>query len=61
VAASRRGRAIANTVLMEVHEVREYRNSLVHDRDVPAPPVAHSDARRRLNIYLGGKLPEQWA
>lgn len=60
VAASRLGRAVADTVRVEVHEVREYRNSLVHDRDDPAPPVALSDARRRLNMYLGGKLPEKW-
>jgi hypothetical protein len=58
VAASRRGRAIADSVRLEVHQVREYRNSLVHDRDDPAPPVTLSNARRSLNNYLGGKLPE---
>jgi hypothetical protein len=60
VAASRRGRAVAAAVRVEVHEVREYRNSLLHDRDELAPPVALSDARRRLNSYLGAGLPEQW-
>ena len=61
VAASRRGRAVADSVRVDVHEVREYRNSLVHDRDDPTPPVVLSEARRRLNNYLGGKLPERWA
>ena len=42
-----------------VHEVREYRNSLVHERTDPAPPVALVEARSRLNTFLG-KLPEQW-
>jgi hypothetical protein len=61
VFASRRRQALADAVRVAVHEVREYRNSLVHDRDDPAPPVAISEARRCLNVYLGGKLPEQWA
>ena len=39
VAASRRGRAVASKVLAEVHQVRDYRNSLVHDRDDPVSPV----------------------
>ena len=60
VAASRHGRALADAARREVHEVRKYRNSLVHDRDVPASRVALSEARRRLNIYLGVKLPEHW-
>lgn len=60
VAASRKGRALADAERLGVHEVREYRNSLVHDRDDPAPPVALSEARRRLNTYLGAKLPERW-
>ena len=60
VAASRRGRAVADSVRVAVHEVREYRNSLVHDRDDPASPVALSEARRHLNSYLGAKLPERW-
>ncbi len=33
LAASRRGRALADSARLEVHEVREYRDSLVHDRD----------------------------
>jgi hypothetical protein len=60
VAASRRGRALADAARMAVHEVRHYRNSLVHDRDDPAPAVPLLEARRRLNMYLGAKLPERW-
>lgn len=55
----RRGRAVADAVRDAVHEVREYRNSLVHERDDPAPRVPISEARRRLNTFLG-KLPETW-
>lgn len=42
-----------------VHEVREYRNSLVHERDDMAPVVEIEDARRRLSTYLS-KLPDHW-
>jgi hypothetical protein len=59
LAAVRRGRAVADSVRDAVHEVREYRNSLVHERTDPAPPVDLVEARRRLNTFLA-KLPEQW-
>ena len=59
VAGVRRGRAIDTPVRDKVHEVREYRNSLVHERTDPAPAVILTEARRRLNNFLG-KLPEQW-
>ena len=59
LAGVRRGRAIADEVRAAVHEVREYRNSLVHERTDPAPPVGLVEARSRLNTFLG-KLPEQW-
>jgi hypothetical protein len=42
-----------------VHEVREYRNSLVHERDNMPPAVAIEEARRRLSTYLS-KLPDKW-
>ena len=42
-----------------VHEVREYRNSLVHERDDLAPAVGIDEARRRLSTYLS-KLPDRW-
>jgi hypothetical protein len=59
LAGVRRGRAIADDVRVAVHEVREYRNSLVHERNDLAPPVNLVEARSRLNTFLG-KLPEQW-
>ena len=42
-----------------VHEVREYRNSLVHAREDMAPAIGLDEARRRLSTYLS-KLPDQW-
>ena len=59
VAAVRRGRAIAEAVRVQVHGVREYRNSLVHERDAPVLPVSLVEARRRLNTFLG-KFPKHW-
>jgi hypothetical protein len=59
LAGVRRGRAIAEAVGDAVHEVREYRNSLVHERTDPATPVGLVETRRRLNTFLG-KLPEHW-
>ena len=44
LAAVRRGRAIADAVREGVHEVREFRNSLVHELTDPAPPVALVEA-----------------
>jgi hypothetical protein len=60
-AGIKQGRAISEDARDDVHEVREYRNFLVHERDDPGPPtaVAIDAARRRLNIYLQ-KLPERW-
>jgi hypothetical protein len=60
-AGVRQGRAISEDIRDDVHEVREYRNSLVHERDDQDPPaaVAIDVARRRLNTYLQ-KLPERW-
>jgi hypothetical protein len=60
-AGVRQGRAISEDVRDDVHEVREYRNVLVHERDdqEPPPAIAIDVARRRLNIYLQ-KLPERW-
>ena len=60
-AGVRQGRAISEDVRDDVHEVREYRNFLVHERDDQEPPaaIAIDVARRFLNIYLQ-KLPERW-
>ena len=53
------GRKVDAGVRDRVHEVREYRNSLVHERDDTAPTVRTDEARRRLSTYLA-KLPDQW-
>lgn len=58
-AGVKQGRAISEETRDEVHAVREYRNSLVHERDDPAPPVPIREARRHLNTFLG-KLPSRW-
>lgn len=50
---------ISEDVRDEVHEVRAYRNALVHERDDPAPAVSIQEARRRLNTFLH-RLPERW-
>jgi hypothetical protein len=60
IGAASTGRAFSMARREQVHEVRRYRNSLVHERDDPTPPVAISEATRRLNSFLGAKLPEQW-
>jgi hypothetical protein len=50
----KKGRAISSDVREDAHEVREYRNFLVHERDDPTPPaaVAIEAARKRLNTLL---------
>jgi hypothetical protein len=60
-AGVRQGRAISEDVREDVHQVREYRNDLVHERDDldPADVVAIDVARRRLNTLLGC-LPDRW-
>ncbi|WP_148594499.1 hypothetical protein [Aquisphaera giovannonii] len=60
-AGVRRGRAISTDVRDDVHEVREYRNFLVHERDDQATPAAVTieEARKRLNTLLHC-LPDQW-
>ena len=57
----KQGRAISADVRDDVHEVREYRNHLVHERDDRAPPaaVAIGEARKRLNTSLHC-LPIPW-
>jgi hypothetical protein len=50
---------IPTDVVDEAQRVREYRNSLVHDRDEPIDPVSISNARRRLLIYVA-RLPNRW-
>ena len=57
----KRGRAISVDVRDEVHEVRKYRNYLVHERDELDPPdeVRINVARTRLNTLLHC-LPVKW-
>jgi hypothetical protein len=60
-AGVKQGRAISADVRDDVHETREYRNFLVHERDDEAPPatVAIEAARKRLNTLLHC-LPIKW-
>lgn len=53
------GRRVDDGARDLVHEAREYRNSLVHERDGLTPAVEIEEARRRLSTYLS-KLPDQW-
>lgn len=43
--------------LSDVHEVRAFRNEIIHG--TPAPVVALADAKRRLCRFLGW-MPESW-
>jgi hypothetical protein len=60
-AGVKQGRAISEDVRDEVHEVREYRNFLVHERDDQEPPVpiTIAEVRKRLNTLLHC-LPLLW-
>jgi hypothetical protein len=60
-AGVKQGRAISADVRDDVHEVREYRNFLVHERDDQSPPatITIEVARKRLNTLLHC-LPIQW-
>jgi hypothetical protein len=60
-AGVKRDRAISEDVRDDVHEVREYRNYLVHERDDQDPPdeVVIDVARTRLNTLLHC-LPINW-
>jgi hypothetical protein len=53
------GRQVDASITPLVHQVREYRNFLVHERDNAATPVPISEARTRLSTHLA-KLPDQW-
>jgi hypothetical protein len=53
------GRQVDAAITPLVHEVRDYRNFLVHERDHPAPRVPIGEARRRLSTHLA-KLPPEW-
>jgi hypothetical protein len=52
-------RHIPHDRLADVHAVREYRNSLVHEREEPTDPVSIAQARNHLNRFFSF-LPLQW-
>jgi hypothetical protein len=60
-AGVRQGRAVSEDVRDEVHEVRDYRNYLVHERDDEErqDQVPIDLARKRLNTFLHS-LPSEW-
>lgn len=55
--AGRRG--VPDELRDEVHEVRRYRNSLVHEGDEEMSPIALGMARGRLCTYVA-RLPDEW-
>ena len=52
-------RSIQGAQLASAHRVREYRNSLIHERDQPVDPLSIVDARRYLFHYFSF-LPLHW-
>ena len=56
VAARRR---IADDLTTDVHSVRDYRNSLVHERDEFSKPIVPDEVRRRLCRFFAF-LPLRW-
>ncbi len=52
-------RSVPDEVKENVHEVRVYRNSLVHEVDDEVPPVPLREARGRLCTFFA-RLPEEW-
>lgn len=51
--------AVPTGTIADVHLVREYRNSLVHERDDETPPIAIPVSRRNLCTFLS-RLPLHW-
>lgn len=49
-------RRISSALLDQVHQVRELRNSYVHDREVPAIDLSVAEVRRRVCTFLA-RLP----
>lgn len=52
-------RSIPDDMRDDVHEVRRYRNSLIHDIDSESDPVTMVDARGRLCTFFA-RLPDEW-
>jgi hypothetical protein len=55
--AARRG--IPRAVLADVHEIREFRNYLIHEEHEARRPITIDEGRRRINAYLAW-LPLSW-
>jgi hypothetical protein len=55
--AGRRG--VPDDTREDVHAVREYRNSLVHENEVETSPVEIGESRSRLCTFFA-RLPDQW-
>lgn len=53
-------RKISHDLISSVHAIREYRNSLVHEREDKIAPVSISSARSTICDYLS-RLPEKWS
>jgi hypothetical protein len=53
-------RRISDDLISTVHSVREYRNSLVHEREDEINPVPLSAARSCICEFLS-RLPENWS
>ena len=45
--------------IKNVHDVRIYRNKLVHEEDIEARVIEIGEARKSLCVFFG-KLPEDW-
>lgn len=52
-------RGIPHDKLMNAHTVREYRNSLVHEREEPTVPIAIAESRSHLCRFFS-YLPPEW-
>ncbi len=52
-------RKVPDELRDEVHEVREYRNALVHETDEEVEPVSLAEVRRRLCTFFA-RLPDNW-
>ena len=52
-------RIVDDRIRQNVHAVRKYRNSLVHEDDSQADPVGITEARRSLCLFFG-RLPDHW-
>ncbi|MFO0825545.1 MAG: hypothetical protein U0792_20895 [Gemmataceae bacterium] len=55
--AGRRG--IPDDTREDVHAVREYRNSLVHENESETTPIEIGESRSRLCTFFA-RLPDQW-